>query len=90
MKKNSEDRVNGNMRSEYDFSSMKGGVRAKYYGRYRKGSNVVLLEPDVAKAFPTEDAVNQALRGILSTTRVVRRASGASDHARRGTSADKS
>lgn len=50
------------------FSAMRNGVRGKYYERYRKGTNVVLLEPDVAKAFPTENAVNEALRGILSTT----------------------
>lgn len=57
------------MKAEYDFSAMKNGVRGKYYERYRKGTNVVLLEPDVAKAFPTENAVNEALRGIISTAR---------------------
>lgn len=67
------------MRSEYDFSSMQGGMRGKYYERYRKGTNVVLLEPDVAKAFPTENAVNEALRAILSTTRAVRRTGGLAD-----------
>lgn len=67
MKKPDEHRRNGDMRPEYDFTSMKGGMRGKYYKRYRKGTNVVLLEPDVAEAFPTEGAVNEALRGILST-----------------------
>lgn len=67
------------MKAEYDFSAMKNGVRGKYYERYRKGTNVVLLEPDVAKAFPTENAVNEALRGILSTTRAVRRTGGLTD-----------
>ena len=66
-------------RSEYDFASMKGGVRGKHYQEYRKGTNVVLLEPDVAEAFPTEDAVNEALRGILITTRAVRRIGGLPD-----------
>jgi hypothetical protein len=73
MKKPNKNRKHDEMRPEYDFASMKGGVRAKYCGEYRKGTNVVLLQPDVAKAFPTEEAVNEALRGILSTTRAVRR-----------------
>jgi len=64
------------MRPEYDFASMKGGVRGKHYEQYRKGTNVVLLEPDVAEAFPTEAAVNEALRGMLGTSRVVRRSAG--------------
>jgi hypothetical protein len=72
MKKDTKQSRNGDMRPEYDFSSMKGGIRGKYYEQYRKGSNVVLLEPDVAKAFPTEGAVNEALRGILDTTQSVR------------------
>jgi hypothetical protein len=50
------------MRSEYDF---RGGVRGKYVGRYREGTNVVLLEPDVAKVFPNAKAVNRALRALL-------------------------
>lgn len=48
---------------EIDFS---GGVRGKYYERYQKGNNVVLLEPDLAKVFDSSDAVNQALRQYLS------------------------
>lgn len=50
------------MRPEYDF---RGGVRGKYVSRYREGTNVVVLEPDVAAAFPTADAVNRALRALL-------------------------
>lgn len=73
------------MRPEYDFASMKGGVRGKHYQEYRKGTNVVLLEPDVAEAFPTEDAVNEALRGILTTTRAVRRSGGLADRTVGGT-----
>jgi hypothetical protein len=69
MKKSTKSRNRDEMRREYDFASMGGGVRGKYHEKYRKGSNVVLLDPDVAKAFPTESAVNEALRGILSTTR---------------------
>jgi len=81
MKKLNENRKHDELRPEYDFASMRGGVGAKYYEEYRKGTNVVLLQPDVAEAFPTEEAVNEALRGILSTTRAVRRIGGLSDHA---------
>jgi hypothetical protein len=51
------------MRPEYDF---RGAVRGKYFSRYREGTNVVLLDPDVAAAFPSADAVNRALRTLLS------------------------
>lgn len=53
------------MRAEYDFS---GGVRAKYAARFREGVNVVVLDPDVAAAFRTSEAVNRALRAILEVT----------------------
>jgi hypothetical protein len=65
-------REDDDLRPEYDFASMKGGVRGKYITRLRKGSNLVLLEPEVAAAFPSADAVNEALRGILHTARAVR------------------
>jgi len=51
------------MRPEYDFS---GGVRGKYIERYRRGTNIVLLEPDLAKAFPDSQSVNSALRELLA------------------------
>ena len=60
------------LKPEYDFATMKGGVRGKYVARLRKGSNLVLLEPEVAAAFPSVEAVNEALRGVLNTTRAVR------------------
>ena len=53
------------LRPEYDFSKMQGGVRGKYVERYRIGTNVVLLDPDVAQAFPTNDSVNEALRLLM-------------------------
>ena len=59
------------MRAEYDFSSMKGGVRGKYVKRLRSGSNLVLLEPDVATAFRSDEAVNEALRAALKVANVV-------------------
>lgn len=54
------------MRSEYDFS---GGVRGKYARRYAKGTNVVVLEPDVAKVFPNSKAVNRLLRALAQLIR---------------------
>jgi hypothetical protein len=60
------------MLPEYDFASMKGGVRGKYAAQYRAGTNLVLLDPEVAEAFPSDLAVNQALRAVLSMTKVVR------------------
>ena len=53
------------LRPEYDFSQMKGGVRGKYVERYREGTNLVLLDPDIAVAFPDAKAVNDALRLLL-------------------------
>lgn len=50
------------MRPEYDFS---GGVRGKYAERYARGSNVVVLAPDVAAKFRTAEEVNEALRAYL-------------------------
>jgi hypothetical protein len=60
------------MRPEYDFASMKGGVRGKYVKKYRAGTNLVLLDPDVAAAFPNDAAVNRALRAVMSITKEVR------------------
>ena len=55
------------MRAEYD---LRGGVRGKYFAEYQKGTNLVLLAPDVAKSFPDSEAVNQALRKVLSEQRL--------------------
>ena len=60
------------MRPEYDFATMKCGVRGKYVKRFRAGTNLILLDPELAKAFPTEAAVNGALRALLSLTESVR------------------
>lgn len=73
MKKASRQKADGGMRSEYDFSALKGAVRGKYYRRYRKGVNLVLLDPEVAKAFPTATAVNEALRTVLRAAKASRR-----------------
>ena len=53
------------MRREYDLSRLKGGVRGKYAERYRAGTNLVLLSPDVAEYFPDGQSVNAALRGLI-------------------------
>ena len=62
------------LRPEYDFSSLKGAVRGKYHRRFRAGTNLVRLEPDLAKAFPTDEAVNEALRTVVRASRALRSA----------------
>ena len=57
------------LRPEYHREDLSPGVRGKYFESYRKGTNLVLLSPDVAKAFPTEDAVNDALRSLIQIAR---------------------
>jgi hypothetical protein len=54
------------LRPEYKREDLGVGVRGKYFEEYRKGTNLVLLSPDVAKVFPTEEAVNEALRSLIS------------------------
>ncbi|HKV91562.1 MAG TPA: hypothetical protein VJW20_03320 [Candidatus Angelobacter sp.] len=73
------------MRREYNFAEMKGGVRGKYAKGYREGTNIVLLEPDIAEAFPNDEAVNQALRGVLDTARAVRNKGGLAEKSLRPT-----
>ena len=59
------------LRPEYDLRSLlKGGVRGKYAARYAAGTNLVLLEPEVAKAFPTDQAVNEALKLVMKLKQV--------------------
>lgn len=53
------------LRAEYRREDLGEGVRGKYYQAYTKGTNLVLLSPDVAAAFPTAEAVNEALRLLL-------------------------
>ena len=53
------------LQPEYDFSQLEGGVRGKYAERYREGTNLILLDPDVAAAFPDAKSVNDALRLLL-------------------------
>ena len=74
MKKKIE--TNDELRPEYDMKSLlKGGVRGKYAARYHAGTNLVLLEPEVAKAFPNEKAVNEALKLVIKLKQVQENAS---------------
>jgi len=74
--KKSTNKLADTMRAEYDLRALlKGGVRGKYAKRYHEGTNLVLLDPEVRKAFRDEKAVNEALRLVIrlratcSTTR---------------------
>ncbi len=63
--------LNDELLPEYDMKSLlKGGARGKYAKRYRAGTNLVLLEPEVAKAFPNEKAVNEALKLVMKLKKV--------------------
>ncbi len=53
------------MREEYDRKDLKGGVRGKYLERYRQGTNLAKLAPDVRAAFPSDESVNEALRSLM-------------------------
>ena len=76
------------LRPEYHREDLGPGVRGKYFESYRKGTNLVLLSPDVAKAFPTGDAVNDALRSLIQIARkstgLTRRSTGSAKKLRAG------
>jgi hypothetical protein len=64
--KTRKNRTNDELRPEYDLRQLlKGGVRGKYAKRYHSGTNLVLLDPDVRRAFRSDRAVNQALRLVI-------------------------
>jgi len=65
MKKANNKESADDLRPEYDLSKLRGGVRGKYAKRFQKGTNLVLLSPDVAKYFPDEQSVNAALRSLV-------------------------
>jgi hypothetical protein len=69
-KKAAKKRDSDEMRPEYDLG---GGVRGKFFAEYQEGTNLVLLAPDVARSFRSSDAVNEALRNVISERRVSRR-----------------
>jgi hypothetical protein len=57
------------MRKEYKREDLGKGVRGKYYEEYKRGTNLVLLSPDVATAFPDDASVNDALRNLMKIAR---------------------
>lgn len=61
------------MLPEYDFTK---GVRGKYAASYAKGTNIVVLDPDIAVAFPDSESVNEALRVLMKASLRTRRATG--------------
>jgi len=82
MKMKSKDEKADELRPEYDLATLlKVGVRGKYAKRYEQGTNLVLLSPDVARVFPNDEAVNEALRLVIQLKKIPggmkRRAAGA-------------
>jgi hypothetical protein len=81
MKKAATKKLNDDLRPEYDLRQMMGGVRGKYYRQATAGSNLVLIDPDLASVFPNAESVNRALRLLVQTAGAVvnpaRRRSGA-------------
>ncbi|MBN1675062.1 MAG: hypothetical protein JXR37_28735 [Kiritimatiellae bacterium] len=65
MKKGNKTESVDDLRPEYDFSQLKGGVRGKYAKRFRAGTNLVRLEADVARVFDDDASVNNALRSLI-------------------------
>ena len=71
IKRTSRTEDRGELRPEYDLKELlQGGVRGKYVERYRSGTNLVLLDPDVAKVFRDEKAVNDALRLVIELKKI--------------------
>jgi hypothetical protein len=68
-KKRKESELEDDLRPEYDFSKMKFVGRGIYAKRYRSGTNLVLLQPDVREAFPDDQSVNEALRVIAKAAK---------------------
>jgi len=77
MKKNLRDEKADDLREEYDLRELlKGGVQGKYAERFREGANLILLDQDVAEAFPTDKAVNEALRLVIQLGKLPKSAIG--------------
>ena len=69
MKTKHDTEANDEMRDEYDFASMKGGVRGKYAKAFEHTATTVLLDSDVAEIFPDSQSVNEALRTLARALR---------------------
>ena len=74
MKKASAKGINDDLRLEYDLSQLKGGVRGKYYREATAGTNLVLIEHELADVFPDSESVNRALRMLVNTAAAAGRA----------------
>ena len=73
MNKKFKDDKTDDLRPEYDLRELlKDGVQGKYADRFREGTNLVLLDSDVAEAFPNDEAVNEALRLVIKLTKLPR------------------
>lgn len=72
------------LRAEYHREDLGPGVRGRYFDSYQKGTNLVLLSPDVAKAFPTAEAVNDTLRSLIAQKSMGRRSTGRAKKLRAG------
>jgi hypothetical protein len=73
MKKKSTGTKADELRPEYDLGELlKDGVQGKYAKRYAEGTNLVLLDPDIAEAFPNDEAVNKALRLVMQLQKLPR------------------
>ena len=70
MKKEIENEMEDELRSEYDFTQVQGGIRGKYVERYHQGTNLVRLDLDVARSFPNDEAVNEALRMLIQVAQL--------------------
>lgn len=78
MKEESMLEMDDDLRPEYDMTELlKGSIRGKYAERYKAGVNLVLLEPDVASAFPNDEAVNEALRLVMQLAKIQARSKAA-------------
>ena len=62
---NEYNEMEDDLRPEYDLSKLKNGVRGKYALKYKEGTNLILLEPDVAEVFKDNESVNEALRLLI-------------------------
>jgi hypothetical protein len=75
------------MRKEYKREDLGHGIRGKYFEDYKRGTNIILLSPDVAAAFRDADSVNEALRGLLKIAQqsigLTKRSTGRAHSARR-------
>ena len=71
-------RRDNEMRDHYDFT---GGVRGKYARRYAEGTNVVMLDPDVARVFPNRESVNETLRAVAQIVQIQERRRGRANQA---------